>query len=256
MARNHPEIKLYISHSTEYRSNDISRIKENNELIARLAPLCIPVDNPWDSPTAAKIVETHSIEKSLRPPFGASTDGTSASEKMDVDGYMDLQAKSIYELLWANRFNLKYRSNEATPINKRTAIPDENYMQAIVFQCYPKGEAPYVSFKAKPIKKPWVYKHMSEDSPSNDVRINKPMIILPDKAASFSVIDKNKKVLGAFRFYGTYSGGGYRYYSGTGMNAYGFQIANAAIASSGSPFVWFQSNETFYGPVNPIFRED
>ena len=115
----------------------------------------------------------------------------------------------------------------------------------------PSGPAPTLP-GVIPISAPWTYKLCAEDHPDvDDPRENKPVAILPDRASHLKVITLGGQLIHEFRYEGSFSGGGHRYYS---VTKYGFELADMAEKKSGTRWVLLQLGNRKHGPIEPGYR--
>lgn len=274
LSKDFPDVMIYLSHTCEFMGGTLVEVKKRVDLLKKLAPHCLPVNSG-----AIRIVgipnEYHAQNddrnkltgyKALRCRAGdlCSTDGKSAPQ-MNFTHWKAYQKQASINFAWASRFNLREEYDNAADLpapKDRKAYPGEMYIKAVAALFRDEGAAPVFKPCGKVINitNPMVFKTFAEDGPGEDVRSNKPLLISPAPTGKpLKVVDCNGKQIARFNYFGHYptaKGQYQRHYSGTGSNLYGFQIANKAIKSSGSPFVWLTAdNKTFYGPVNPIFRK-
>ena len=260
LARDFPEVKVYVSHSCEYKENSQAEVRKRVELIRSLAPSCIPVNSCMSGATLDDVItERHGDARIRHPGDIVSTDGTNIYD-IDAAAYVKENEKASICFLWGYRDNLREINDPGQPVPtpaNRTAAPSKEYHQSIVRLGFPKGVADSNYEKVKIWKT-----HAEDDQEENpfepdDPRENKPVLIVSAKADRASVITHDGKVIGKLAYGGQFLGGGYRYYSGGGggANLYGFEFAAKALKVSGSEFVTFKVGNKLYGPVNPAFRE-
>lgn len=274
LSKDFPDVMIYLSHTCEFMGGTIAEVRQRVDLLKKLAPHCIPVNSG-----AIRIVgvpnEYHAQNddrnkltgyKALRCKAGdlCSTDGKSAPQ-LNFTHWKAYQKQASINFAWASRFNLReeYDKPSDMPAPKdRKAYPDEMYIKAVAALFRDEGVAPPFKLSGKVINitNPSVLKTFAEDGLGEDVRSNKPLLISPAPTGkTLKVLACNGRQVAYFKYFGHYpttKGQYQRHYSGTGSNLYGFQIANKAIKTSGSPFVWFTADsKVFYGPVNPIFRK-
>jgi hypothetical protein len=254
MAKNHPDVKFYLSHTCEYSTNSASELKKRIDIIKRFAPSCIPVNNVMTGPTTPGVLtETHKLDSALKGKYLCSTDGMSVTN-MDMASWNKTHAKAEIRFLWASLFNLREEDENLPPPLQRTAVPSEEYMRAIVRLSQPQGAVPVPTFKGKiiPIKRPILLKAFAEDGPGTDVRSNRPLLISPAAdGRPLDIVDMNGKKVCTFAFFGHYPVGNRQYqrhYSGTGSGLWGYQIEDKAAKQSGSPYTWAKDGNNYYGP--------
>ena len=259
LAKEFPAIKIFLSHSCEHNETNPSIVRTRLEYIESLAPHCIPVNCIWRGALLEhEINEKHGSNINLPGDYITSTDGLDIID-IDSERYLKDTSRAIISFLWSHRFNLR---QEGLPLPKpleRAAAPSREYLEGIVRLSRPAGIAPPKEFPGEVtrIQDPMLYKTFAEDKlGQNDPRANRPLLISRKKSASMDIITYRGQVIGKFAYYGGFGAGLYRHYSGYagGIGLYGYQIAEKALAVSGSEFVWFRSGNKIYGPVNPAFR--
>lgn len=257
LAKRFPSIKFYISHSCEYSEKSIEEIRKRVEVVASLAPSCIPVQTPMHSPTIpGYIVEEHGPKAKVKKGGIASADGKAL---FDIDANLWAKQNSKAEILfsWGPRCNLAEAHNKKPP-KERSAYPDAKYLKSLLRVMGSKGSAPKPVFgPVESITKPLLFKTHAEDLPGPNLRDNRPLVILRDKTPFVEVVAANGKVLGKLVYFGEFPPNLHRYYSGWpgGLGLYGYEIADKAKKISGSEWVWIKQGNRYFGPVNPIFRE-
>jgi len=250
-------IVLYVSPSCEHNETNKAKVRATLALVKRIIPYAIPVNTPYKG----AVTSVYLNEKHGSAPHTChmvSTDGTNV---YDIDAAKFVERYKSKELcfLWGSRFNLRQITKpgqKPPPIPARTAAPDAKYVQSVLRLGQLKGVAPKPAFEYVPFEAPNIFKTHAEDSQgTEDVRNNKPVILLNTNAGQVDLIDHKGKVVCTFPRYGSPTNGVSRYYSGRGPNLYGYEIANKAKRQSGSEFVWIKAGNNVYGPVNPAFRE-
>lgn len=254
LARDVPAVKFYVSHSCEYHEPDQEKVKQRVAVTRQLAPSCIPVDCPMNSPVSGDAIVEHHGDVRVRPGEICSTDGASIYD-IDAERYVSQNTQATICFLWGARFNFReiaHPGQKAPPPRQRTAAPTREYLRAVVRLASPAGSAPDAFPGARPFASPRLYKPFAEDMQGvASARENKPVIILPVKVLALQVLASNGEMIAKLGYGGTYQGGMHRYYS---PGAYGFQLGVKALRASGSEFVWFKAGGAIYGPVNPAFR--
>jgi hypothetical protein len=256
LAKKYPGIKIYISHTCEYSESNASEVAKRISIIQSLAPHCIPVNCRWQGAGTKNILEeTHDISKGRKPHYIVSTDGASITQ-IDADLYRRRFGDADIRFLWASLFNMRESDPSLPPPLKRTAIPSDKYIKAVIRLASPEGAPPKPEFKGKiiPIERPYLLKSFAEDGPGTDVRSNKPLLISHAKAEMLEVVTKDGKPIARFKRFGGYPPDLHRHYSGTGSNLYGYEISAKAVKASNTEFVWIKDGSNFYGPVNCAFR--
>ena len=259
LAREYPHIPFYISHSCEYSEQSLPVIRKRVDMVRKLCPSCKVVQAPYKSPIVkGEILEQHGSKLATNPGGIVSTDGISICD-IDARSWINQHSTAEITFLWAPRFNLReaVKPPAVQPLpHKRTAYPSREYIKGIVWLANDPKSPPAPSFEARPLKKPELWKTYAEDSPGEDSRHNKPLALLKNKTESVDIVTYNNKKIGSLKYYGTYSGGLFRFYSGLpgGSGDYAFQIAKKAIEESGSEWVWLKQGKTYIGPIPAGFR--
>lgn len=257
LAVNYPTIHFYISPTCEYDSTSKSAVKEMLDLTASICTSCTIVQTPSGK---GVIVDGYVIEKHgkavAKPGEIVSYDGGKGGEGLfDIDAAKWIASNSNAAICfaWAPLFNMAEAHNTLPP-NKRTASPSAGYITSLVRLFDFPGVAPTPSFAVTPLKKPLLYKSHAEDSPGVDPRNNRPLMILKEKLSSVDIVVSSGKKIATMKYFGAFPPNLQRYYSGTGTKLYGYQIADLANKTSGSPWVWIKAGNKHYGPIQPVFR--
>lgn len=256
LALDFPNVKIYASHSCEYKEQSKAAISARVSLIKQLAPHCVPVNTPMNSPVAGDaITEIHAPGKAKAGQIW-STDGQSILDG-DAEKEINKSSNATICFLWAPLFNLR-EAGAFIPPPERKAAPPPWYIRDVIAVAQPKGNAPAPLFHGniKPIKKPTLWKTCAEDHIGSDPRGCKPLLICGTKANQAEVLDFKGNRIAKLGYYGTFTGGQFRYYSGwgSGSKLSSSELAEKAIQSSGSPFVWFKVGNIIYGPTHAAFR--
>lgn len=218
------------------------------DIVKDIAPSCIPVNTPWKGALSKKYKnEVHGEHKK---PAGAhavngfnfSFDGTNCVDE-DVESYKDEYEECDVFFFWHPRFNLKWSMKDTTPRPQRKAKPSPELVQSIVYLGTPKGQVS--------VKKFWLVKSHAEKHDAGDLKGDKLLIISPLQAEKILLKAANGKVVETLNYYGTFEGGGYRYYS----KRFGYQIAIDAFSLTKSNLceIWVKGNKQ--GVCNPGFRD-
>jgi hypothetical protein len=270
IATQFPSVRVYLSPSCEYKSNDVHAVQHLVDLIRQLAPSCVPVLVPMPpSPTIAGVMsEEHGSKASAGHNQLASMDGSDPFD-LDIEAWVNRQQSAGAEIafLWCARCNGS-EAGPLVPIPQRTAFPNHKDILSMVRIGSPKGTPPKPNFpftaRVFPFDANRIYKSHGEDGKGDsDLRDNKPCIIVDAKAGSAEVLTKDGQLVGRLGYRDSFlSPPGhpeihrFRYYSGapSGSNLYGYEFGQKALALSGSEFVWIRVGSTTYGPCNPAFR--
>lgn len=135
---------------------------------------------------------------------------------------------------WDARCNGKYESKDTTPRPKRTGWPDAKLIKSWAVLSRPRGEC------FLPNRNTFLKSHAENDG-KGDLKAEKNCLISPIKTSKFEY-RRNGKVIATLRYFGTFDGGGYRYYSAK----MGWQISTTPVE------LWADGKK--YGTLNPAFR--
>ncbi len=250
--------KVWLSHSCEHWCDDLDHIKKCIQIIAELAPSCIPV-NCFDRKGLfypGVINENHDPFQILRGKYSKTTDGIN-SHDIDFGLYKRTHTRAELVGVWGERFNGREDpGGEFVPRPERVAWPSPQYMCSELRLLEPKGKAPPKVPGMISINAPYLYKSHSEDDLGQNLRDNKPVLIVPGNSGPMEIITCNRKVIGELKWGGPFEDGLQRYYSGVpgAINLYGYEIGQKAKKISGSEFVGFRQDKERFGWVNPAFR--
>ena len=162
---------------------------------------------------------------------------------IDVPAWMDGGPNLAAAFGWNFRFNLKYGPKDKTPVEKRKLKPSVEYIKGHTRLLFPIGGK-------QELKKGVTWKAFADDHGKGDKKDNKALVIIPDKHSSVSLYDVRGREISKAKYYGTFEGGGYRYY----FPEWAYQLAAEALRKSGSEFCTIRAGRANYGRVNPAFR--
>jgi len=205
------------------------------------------VNSPWikgGGKTIDGINEIHgNKEKPLSGAYNYSYDGQSsvdANVETDKNKYKDCD--TFY--LWIPQFNGRLTTEDKTPRDKRKAWPNSKQIDSVIYLSTPSqvdGKMP----------KGYIFKtHADQHTTPAEPRASKPVLIAPVKASKAELICSNGQVVGTLNYFGSFTGGGYRYYLGE----YGYIIAEKARRITGSPVCTLRINGKSICKVNAAFR--
>lgn len=251
-AKRNPSKRIYISHSCEYGpSASQAQLQQLIAAIRLRAPSCIPVNVPEGGAVMLPgvVTEHHGSGAHVNAGGLASTDGSDITNVNSAAWIVANQHADVC-FLWAPRFNMSESHQSDHNPSARTAGPNAQFIRAVSYLSTPILTAPVPTFPAHPVARPDLYKCFAEDMQGSNPRDNLPLIELYSEKAQQStvqIVTHNKQVVGVFKHFADV-----RYYSGLpgGINLWGFQIAQKAVALSGSPYVWFLLNGNYHGPVD------
>ena len=236
------------------------------DVIRTLAPSCVPVLSPWLAPVIPGVkVEHHGTKAKAKEGELVSYDGGGGKaegfdQEMAADEWMKQNSKALIAFCWSPIYNCAESHNNLKPA-QRTATPSSDYIRAMQRLMEPKGVAPKKDFSTSSRKliKPELWKNFAEDMQGANSRDNKPLLIVKGTESTAFVLDNKGKEIAKLSMYdkpGSFEGGYTRYYSGFGVGSklYGFEMAQRALASAGSEWVYVKVGRNVYGPFHPAFR--
>lgn len=241
IARKNKRVKFELSPFCEH---NLKNPDQALEAIKMVAPSCTPVNCPWQGALSSRFKnEVHGYHAKPRGRYNYSTDGDSCVD-INITKMKRLHKDADVFFFWHPADNGKLNTSDPTPRPERKAWPTEALQDSIIYLKNKRGKT---SLPEKFIYKSHADRHETPPEP----RAYKPVLIAPVKAARFELVAKNGQVVGVLPYYGTFDGGGYRYYLGE----YGYQVAEKAIRIQGSPVVELRANGKVYGKINPAFRD-
>jgi len=273
LAKEFPNVKVYLSPSCEYRYRDDGRstvtvtdVQQRIDVIRALAPSCVPVQNPWLAPTVKGVItEHHGAKAKAKVGEIVSYDGGGPKaggfdEEIGAEAWMHNNRKASVVFCWSPIYNCAESHNTLKP-NQRTATPSSDYIGAMQRLMEPKTTAPKKQFTipTKPLKAPHLWKNFAEDMQGNNSRDNLPLFVVKADVPVVLVLNNKGKEIAKLALYGnpgSFDGGLSRYYSGFGAGSklYGFEIAEKAMETAGTEWVYIKAGATTYGPIHPAFR--
>lgn len=255
LARQYPNIKFFVSHSCEYKERSLAEVKKRVDLVVKLCPSCEPVQTPMaGSPTVpGLIIESHG--KNAKSPMGIVSGDGQENVQLDMVNWNQRNASSVIRFSWGLRCN-GVDADDVEPGKPkiprpiRTDYPSTKDLNMMYRVLLPIGIPPTPTFPGKvtPLTKPMLWKAAAEDMDGINPRDNKGLAILKTKSDFIELMTFQGQIVTKLPYYGGYTGGLHRYYSGL----YGYEIGQKARAMSGSEFVWIKQGRI--GPINPSFR--
>lgn len=161
---------------------------------------------------------------------------------INIPVWMNVNERCAAIFGWNFRFNLKYGPKDKRPVEKRNSMPSVDYIKGHTRPLFPIGGKQELTVTWKPFADDHGGGEASKD--------NKAMCILPDRVSRVKVHDAKGAVVDELPYFGTYDGGGYRYYS----KQYAYKIAERAKRLTGSEFCTLRADRRNYGRFNPAFR--
>lgn len=238
-ARAFPNMRFEFSWMCENNMNS----QQNGQMIETLNDPHITLVNSVfrGFPNAGAKLEIHGDRDGFQGPCNYSYDGT--------DCFQDNVAEQIHRrsncdvfFFWSHRCNGHYGPKDKRPRDKRDAWPFENYLDAMIALSRDPG--------AVDLSNKYIYKAVAEDSGNGDWKDNKPCIIIPQRAKEVLFVCENGQVAGRAQYFGTFAGGGFRYYS----REWGYQIAEKARRIQGHTLVSLTVDGKPIGKICPSHR--
>lgn len=222
LATLHPGVKCYLSPYLEHDEKNKEIVKAWGSLIRKHAPSCEVVVNAFTGYVPPDVIqEKHG---STVEAASISTDGISY---FDVDTVKFRENGTLLVFAWINRFNLRTSGEKYfTQPLKRTAKVTRDNMKHVTRLLKP--EHPKPTTNCKDIKRPNLWKTNSEDYNTSDPREDRPLFISKKKVNRYRITREDGTVVGCARYYGPYSGGGYRHYVGDCSGDSGVTLMNKA----------------------------
>lgn len=205
------------------------------------------VNSPWikgGGKTIDGINEIHgNAEKPLSGSYNFSYDGQSAVDSnVEADKKKYANCDTFY--LWIPQFNGRMTTNDKTPRDKRKAFPNSRQIDSVIFL------STNSEVDAKMPKDYLLKSHSDQHTTPAEPRASKPVLIAPVKASKADLVCSNGQVVGSLNYFGSFTGGGFRYYLGE----YGYLVAEKARRITGSPVCILRINGKNICKVNPGFR--
>lgn len=207
----HPTIKCFLSPYLEHDEKNKQLVNSWVKLIKEEAPECEIVVTAFTGYRPPNVLnEQHGNTKKGDI---VSNDGESLFDS-DSPKYRTLGSRIVFG--WIHRFNLRV-SGEKTftqPLKRKWKATRDNMIQ-VRRLLQPEDPKPNV-VGCKDIVKPNLWKTNAEDYGINaDKRGDNPLFISQKQISRYDVTDISGHSIGCAKFYGSYGGGGYRYYIGS-----------------------------------------
>lgn len=235
-----PHVVVEISPFCEHNLNNPDKYLD---IVKAEAPDCIPVNVPWRGAFSRKY--KNEIHGNHSKPVGAynySFDGTNAVDS-DVEAFKRQHNGSQVFFFWHPRLNLKWSMKDTTPRPARKAKPSSELIDSLIYLHTAKGTTS--------VPKRWLVKSHAEKHGEGDLKGDKLLIISPIRARAIELKTRNGQTVDTLRYYGTFEGGGFRYYSAQ----WGYQVAHKARRIQGDPLCEIWINGKRVGGTNPGFRD-
>lgn len=233
----HPRIEFVFSGACEHLLN----APDANELRNRV--LEVFATNPKISYANTPMQGGADIQFAINERHGSKAQSRGNFENFSFDGSacVDSDVEKIKKefrsaqtfFFWEPRFNGRWEDNDKTPRPDRKGWPDGKLIRSVIALSGACGD---VSLPPK-----WLYKSHSENNGDGSSRAEKPVMISPLVVSDIS-LREGPRTVGILKYYGPYSGGGFRYYAKT----WGYEIATQPVE------VWAAGKR--HGTINPAFR--
>jgi hypothetical protein len=187
--------------------------------------------------------EYHGADK--RPRAGGryafSFDGTNCVDA-DVESYKRNYKDAEYFLYWSCQANGRLKAEDKTPRPKRKAWPTSRQIDSWIYLSNAKGATKFSE----------LYKsHSDQHTVPPSGKDQKPVFIIKAKVSEIVLKTRNGQIIDRARFYGSFTGGGYRYY----CTDWGYLLAEKAKRIQGDPLCDVFVNGKKVGVINPGFRD-
>lgn len=181
-----------------------------------------------------------------------SHDGSEASD-INIGAWVRDTKGAIISFTWTRSYNLRTQSPNWVDPRARTAAPTRRILEEIlhITDAAPSKPTPTFRCSFKPFDNTFIWKPLSEDKGTGDVRANYPVLIAKPQLSTAVLVDYKGRTVAKLGYYGKYTDGRNRYYSkyrgGSGLG--GYQIQQKALAQSGNAYTYFKVGNTCYGPI-------
>lgn len=283
-ALRNPEIPVYVSYSCEYTRATQKECKERVNLMQQLCPNCKLVQSPGrhlgkQAPyiKGVGLLEEHGTQAKKGTPV-VSADGICSAD-INTPKWLVKHAGAELVFLHAPRFNLQHHvkpPKKLPPRPKRQAVPSTDYITHIVRQAQPVPDYnQHYSGPEKTVrpKKPNLWKTVAEDSNPGptlvDPRGTKPMYFIArrknkktrkwvESPPFLEIVNRYGAVIGRLNLHHDDDEDPNRetdrYYAGGAIGLHGFQIADRAVETSGSPFIGIRVRKRVHWPIHGALR--
>jgi hypothetical protein len=208
-------------------------------------------------------IEAHGSADQIKPGLdGYSMDGANASD-IDIQAWLKRTKGAKYRNIWGRQDNCRDQNPTFTDPRRRKACPKtKSYYAELAhigdtFPPPPRIQS-RLCVNREHFVSPMIWKPTAENSGNGDQRADLPCSITDlSGGQTVGILDSKGNKVGTLGYFGTFTGGLFRHYSGypngSRLNGYDFQVR--AMASSGSPYVWLNSGKNCIGPILPGQRQ-
>jgi hypothetical protein len=245
--KKHPSVKWYVSPCCEHNL-DQRKFQLFADVVAKYLGGLVSIVN---SPNFKKgfvskdyLNEYHHEEKPRSGGrFAFSFDGANCVDN-DVTKYKANYKDAEYFFWWNSQCNGRRNLEDKTPRKDRKYWPTDKQIDSWIWLAKDKGNP---KLPAK-----WLLKsHSDQHTVPPSGKDQKPVWIIPVKARAVVVKASNGQVIDEARYFGTFQGGGFRYYH----QSWGYELAQKAIRIQGHPVCDVFVNNKKIGSINLAFRE-
>ncbi len=226
VAVKYPGIQVWISPYLEHDFKDANIIQKACSVSLAACPTCRCVNEPFSgTQNAGFLLELHNtkVEADFVSGDGASMfDGDNLAS--DGNKFQHRDAGKFITFGWWNALNLRCQGEKNfVPIQKRTTKPTEDHFRQahkiLVTTEDPIPAAPTIcksvrQLQGKEIYKPNAEKYCNGAPNENDVRGDKPLLIIKNKGSRMPIYNSKGKEVGCFKYYGTFENNLHRWYVG------------------------------------------
>jgi len=243
----HPGIKWYVSPCCEHELKEAQWLEFANATRA-YCPNAVVVNSPNKGKgfvSAQYINEYHHEDKPRSGgKYAFSYDGANQVDS-DIEKHKAAFKDAEYFMLWNSQCNGRRNLEDKTPRIDRKYWPTAKQIDSWVWQANrSKGS---VKLPAK-----WLLKsHSDQHTVPPSGKDQKPVWIVPVKASAIVVKARNGQVIDSAKYFGTFQGGGFRYYH----TQWGFELAQKAIRIQKDAVCDVFVNDKKVGTINLAFRE-
>lgn len=239
LALKYPNIKCEVSPFCEH---NLSNPDKYLDIVKQYAPNCEPVNTVWKGKLSNKYKnEVHGSKANVPSGrFNWSGDGEDAFNS-DIESSKAKFRQAEIFWFWICPNNGKMKCEDPTPRPQRQGWTSKTEFEALLYLTNSKGNA---NLDSKYLFKSVSDKH-SQEPQGKDA---KPVMIAPIKTDSIKLYSQLGALMNTMRYYGAFSGGGYRYYA----SDYGYRISK----KNGNELLRVFVNGKSVGTVNSAFRQN
>lgn len=238
-----PGVKVLFSWFCEHNEN-ASTIKKVYNEVKKVMPTVTFVNCVWKGAIVPGITnEVHGGHKPPPGPFLFSYDGKSCFDS-DVEKDKKTYRSAGIFFFWFPQMNGRLKADDKTPRPQRKAWPTSREIDSAIYLSTPSG----VGTK---LPKGYLFKsHADRHLTPPEPRAGKPVLIAPVANAKIHLTTRSGQVVDSFKYAGSFTGGGYRYYAGD----WGYLTAEKAKRIQGDNRCQLRVNGKVIAEVNPAFR--